>query len=104
MALIFAHECTSSAEGTNGFVMVTPTTPNRRFHPAYERNKFIRARVVGGKVRRLEQLRSRMIRRHPKVLTETLVRYRHRWKIERLFAWLHNSRGVVIRWQQLRQL
>ena len=28
-----------------------------------------------------------------------LRRYRRRWKIERLFAWLHNYRRVVIRWQ-----
>jgi transposase len=28
-----------------------------------------------------------------------LRRYRHRWKIERLFAWLHNYRRVVIRWE-----
>ena len=25
--------------------------------------------------------------------------YRRRWKIERLFAWLHNFRRVVIRWE-----
>jgi transposase len=28
-----------------------------------------------------------------------LRRYRRRWKIERLFAWLHNYRRVVIRWE-----
>jgi transposase len=28
-----------------------------------------------------------------------LRRYRRRGKIERLFAWLHNSRRVVIRWE-----
>jgi transposase len=28
-----------------------------------------------------------------------LRRYRRRWKIERLFAWLHNFRRVVIRWE-----
>lgn len=27
-----------------------------------------------------------------------LRRYRRRWKVERLFAWLHNWRRVVIRW------
>ena len=26
-------------------------------------------------------------------------RYRKRWKIERLFAWLHNFRRLVIRWE-----
>ena len=28
-----------------------------------------------------------------------LRRYRRRWKIERLFAWLHNFRRVVNRWE-----
>jgi len=28
-----------------------------------------------------------------------LRRYRRRWKVERLFAWLHNFRRVVIRWE-----
>ncbi|HEY2544852.1 MAG TPA: IS5 family transposase [Candidatus Acidoferrum sp.] len=28
-----------------------------------------------------------------------LRRYRRRWKIERLFAWLHNFRRTVIRWE-----
>ena len=28
-----------------------------------------------------------------------LCRYRHRWKVERLFAWLHNSRRLVTRWE-----
>lgn len=27
-----------------------------------------------------------------------LRRYRRRWKVERLFAWLHNFRRTVIRW------
>lgn len=27
-----------------------------------------------------------------------LRRYRHRWKVERLFAWLHNFRRIVTRW------
>lgn len=29
----------------------------------------------------------------------TLRRYRRRWKIERFFAWLHNFRRVVTRWE-----
>lgn len=29
----------------------------------------------------------------------TLRRSRRRWKIERLFAWLHNSRRLVTRWE-----
>jgi transposase len=28
-----------------------------------------------------------------------LRRYRRRWKIERLLAWLHNFRRIVIRWK-----
>ncbi|HJX95698.1 MAG TPA: IS5 family transposase [Candidatus Acidoferrum sp.] len=28
-----------------------------------------------------------------------LRRYRRRWKIERLFAWLHNFRRIVVRWE-----
>ena len=29
----------------------------------------------------------------------TLRRYRKRWKIERLFAWLHNFTHLVVRWE-----
>ena len=29
-----------------------------------------------------------------------LRRARRRWKIERLFAWLHNFRRVVVRWER----
>jgi transposase len=29
----------------------------------------------------------------------TLRRYRKRWRIERLFAWLHNFRRLVTRWE-----
>jgi transposase len=28
-----------------------------------------------------------------------LRRYKRRWKIERLFAWLHNFRRLVVRWE-----
>ena len=28
-----------------------------------------------------------------------LRRYRRRWKIERFFAWLHNYRRIVTRWE-----
>ena len=27
-------------------------------------------------------------------------RYRRRWKVERLFAWLHNFRRLVVRWER----
>ena len=29
-----------------------------------------------------------------------LRRYKRRWKVERLFAWLHNYRRVVVRWER----
>ena len=29
-----------------------------------------------------------------------LRRARRRWKVERLFAWLHNYRRIVTRWQR----
>jgi transposase len=29
-----------------------------------------------------------------------LRRYRRRWKVERLFAWLHNYRRIVVRWER----
>ena len=29
-----------------------------------------------------------------------LRRYRRRWKVERLFAWLHNYRRLVVRWER----
>lgn len=28
-----------------------------------------------------------------------LKRYKRRWKVERLFAWLHNFRRIVVRWE-----
>jgi len=28
-----------------------------------------------------------------------LRRYRRRWKVERLFAWLHHFRRLVVRWE-----
>ncbi len=28
-----------------------------------------------------------------------LRRYKKRWKVERLFAWMHNFRRLVIRWE-----
>jgi transposase len=41
-------------------------------------------------------------RSHRRLRTQdgrALRRYRRRWKIERLFAWLHNSRRLVTRWE-----
>ena len=48
-----------------------------------------------------------MIAPHTSARTKTLTqdgrvlrRYRRRWKVERLFAWLHNYRRIVIRWER----
>lgn len=38
-------------------------------------------------------------RRQPTQDGRPLRRRRRRWKIERLFAWLHNSRRLVTRWE-----
>ena len=37
--------------------------------------------------------------RRPTQEGRPLRRRRRRWKIERLFAWLHNSRRIVTRWE-----
>ena len=42
---------------------------------------------------------NRSCRRLPTQDGRALRRYRRRWKIERLFAWLHNSRRLVTRWE-----
>lgn len=38
-------------------------------------------------------------RKHPTQDGRPLRRYRRRWKIERLFAWLHNFRRLVVRYE-----
>jgi transposase len=39
-------------------------------------------------------------RRQPKTQDgRKLRRYKHRWKIERLFAWMHNFRRLVVRYE-----
>ena len=43
------------------------------------------------------------IRTRTRTLTQDgrrLRRYRRRWKVERLFAWLHNYRRIVVRWER----
>lgn len=37
-------------------------------------------------------------RKEPTQDGRPLRRHKRRWKVERLFAWLHNFRRVVIRW------
>lgn len=39
-------------------------------------------------------------RKIPKQDGRPLRRYRRRWKIERLFAWLGNFRRLVVRWER----
>jgi hypothetical protein len=38
-------------------------------------------------------------RREPTQDGHPLRRYRRRWRVERLFAWLHHFRRLVIRWE-----
>lgn len=40
-------------------------------------------------------------RRPPTQDGRSLRRGKRRWKIERLFAWFHNSRRLVVRWERL---
>ena len=41
----------------------------------------------------------RGLRREPTQDGRALRRYRKRWRVERLFAWLHHFRRLVIRWE-----
>ena len=73
------------------------------------------ARLIGDRAYDSDRLDQRlrdhygveMIAPHSPVRTRTftqdgrvLRRYRRRWKIERLFAWLHNYRRIVVRWER----
>ena len=57
--------------------------------------------------RLMKHYRIEMIAPHRSMRTRTLTqdgrvlrRYRRRWKVERLFAWLHNYRRIVVRWER----
>ena len=81
------------------------------------RARFCRAtppRLIGDKAYDSDPLDERLRRQHgieliaPHTLWRSrpatqdgraLRRYRRRWHIERLFAWLHNYRRVVTRWE-----
>ena len=52
-------------------------------------------RLIGDRAYDSDRLDAQMREQDGRVLR----RYRRRWKIERLFAWLHNFRRVVIRWE-----
>lgn len=47
----------------------------------------------------IEMIAPNRARRRPTQDHRPLRRYRRRWKIERFFAWLHNSRRLVTRWE-----
>jgi len=66
---------------------------------AYDSDK-LRARVGGKGIRLLVPYR-RNRKRARKQSPEVEARYRHRWKIERTFAWLGNFRRLVVRYERL---
>ena len=39
-------------------------------------------------------------KRAPTQYGRPLRRYKHRWKVERLFAWLHNYRRLITRYER----
>lgn len=70
-------------------------------------------RLIGDKAYDSDQLDGRLAdagivliapnRSNRRLLTQDrrpLRRYRRRWKVERLFAWLHNFRRLVTRWER----
>jgi transposase len=65
---------------------------------AYDSDK-LRARLAGKGIRLLVPYRRN---RKGKINSpEVKERYRHRWKIERTFAWLGNFRRLVVRYERL---
>lgn len=91
----------------NEATLVEPTLQRRFLRETPERligDKAYDSDPLDQRVR--EQLRVELIAPHrwnrSKPVTQdgrVLRRYRRRWKIERLFAWLHNYRRIVIRWE-----
>ncbi len=81
------------------------------------RQRFLRAapqRLIGDKAFDSDPLDQRLLRRYGVELIaphrdnrcraatqdgRCLRRYRRRWKVERFFAWLHNFRRLVVRWE-----
>jgi transposase len=70
------------------------------------------ARLIGDKAYDSDELDEKMNacgvemiaphRSNRKLITQDkrpLRRYRRRWKVERLFAWMHNYRRLVTRWE-----
>ena len=50
--------------------------------------------------RGIEMIAPNRRKRHKTQDGRPLRRYRHRWKIERLFAWLKNFRRICCRWER----
>jgi transposase len=65
---------------------------------AYDSDK-LRASLAGRGIRLLVPYRRN--RKDKKTSPEVEERYRHRWKIERTFAWLGNFRRLVVRYERL---
>lgn len=58
----------------------------------------VKAHVTASDERPTSQPHNAMRSREATQDGRVLRRHRRRWKIERLFAWLHNFRRIVIRW------
>ncbi len=75
-------------------------------------------RLIGDKAYDSDKLDAQLLKRGTKMIAphtrsrvrpatqdgRELRRYKRRWKIERLFAWLHNFRRVVTRWDTRAEL
>src|SRR6202165_5814223 len=91
----------------NEATLVEPTLQRRFLHETPERligDKAYDSDPLDQRVR--EQFHVQLIAPHrwnrSRPVTQdgrALRRYRRRWKIERLFAWLHNYRRIVVRWE-----
>ena len=65
---------------------------------AYDSDK-LRASLAGKGIRLLVPYRRN--RKDKKTSPEVEERYQHRWKIERIFAWLENFRRLIVRYERL---
>jgi transposase len=105
-AMVFLSPCTSSAS-PHETKLVEPTLEHRFLKQTPER-------MIGDRAYDSDPLDQRIQERYGVQLIaphkfvrvapatqdgRRLRRYRRRWKIERLFAWLHNFRRTVIRWE-----
>ena len=72
--------------------------PSASSGKAYDSDK-LRASLAGKGIRLLEPYRRN--RKDKMMLPEVKERYQHRWKIERIFAWLENFRRLIVRYERL---